>query len=224
MHVQQFGKFGASFGIVKGSCDRLARCFLDWQNEFLLEHAFRLTEAVVSGPIGEALQQLLPRTAPITTKYLFWPLNEEWTLYFDNGRLGTDAGPPSLLASRLGTGGMRISLSDQLREKGSSRILVDGGTIFEYFQNDETRRSIYAVNDGGRWYFGQIGTPFDFENQDAYAARLIRNRFTRPLVLQYLNELNASLDGTMASPLERGPGVLLIKCGAMPRDQQEFYE
>jgi hypothetical protein len=26
--------------------------------------------------------------------YLFWPLNEEWTLYFDNGRLGTDASPP----------------------------------------------------------------------------------------------------------------------------------
>jgi hypothetical protein len=179
---------------------------------------------MVSGPISDALKKLLPRTAPISTSYLFWPLNEEWTLYFDNGHLGTDASPPSVLASRLHTDGIRICLADELVEPGTGRVLQYGATIFEYFEDAEARRFIYAANDGGRWVFNQGGTPFHFEVTETYKSRLVRDRFTASILLQYLNELNAGIDEGSESPNEYGPGRLIIKTGEMPRNYVEFHE
>jgi len=59
----------------------LSQGFLDWQMTFLPERGMRLTEEPIAGTISDALRKLLPRTVPIVTRYLFWPLNEEWTLY-----------------------------------------------------------------------------------------------------------------------------------------------
>ncbi|MES2321524.1 MAG: hypothetical protein V4633_04620 [Pseudomonadota bacterium] len=224
MHVEQFGTFRNSFGLIKGRCQLIAQDFQDWQNGFLSQYGFHLSESTISGPIDDALKKLSPRTAPISTSYLFWPLNEEWTLYFDNGRLGTDASPPSVLASRLHTAGIRVSLANELVEPGTGRVLQYGATIFEYFENSEARRFIYAVNDGGRWVFNQGGTPFDFETTETYKSRLVRDRFSASTLLGYLNKLNASLDETSESKNEYGPGRLIVKTGKMPRDFIEFHE
>ncbi|WP_394780076.1 hypothetical protein, partial [Undibacterium sp.] len=198
--------------------------FKDWQNEFLPVHGFRLTESTLSGTISDALEKLLPRTAPISTRYLFWPLNEEWTLYFDNARLGTDASPPSVLASRLHTDAMRISMADELVESVTGKPSQYGSTIFEYYEDAVALRYVFAVNDGGKWRFGQGGTPFHFEKNEMYKSCFARKRLTASVLLQYLSELNASLDGSRESPFEHGPGVLLVKSGKMPRDYQEFHE
>jgi hypothetical protein len=224
MRIQEFGSFGAQFGLIKGSCDAVSQGFLDWQMTFLPDYGMRLTAAPIGGSIRDALLKLLPRTAPIAVKYLFWPLNEEWTLYFDNGRLGTDASPPSVLAARLHTDGIRISLAEHLLDRGSNKVRQYGSTVFEYFENTEVRRTIFATNDGGKWVFGQTGTAFPFEDERAYEARLVRDRFSGPLLLQYLRELNASLDGVSESPFEHGPGKLLVKSGRIPRDLKEFLE
>jgi hypothetical protein len=223
MHIQEFGSFAVQFGLIKGSCEIVSQGFLDWQMTFLPDYGMRLAAAPIGGTISDALLKLLPRTAPIAVKHLFWPLNEEWTLYFDNGRLGTDASPPSVLASRLHTDGIRISLADHLADRSSRKVLQYGATIFEYFENTNVRRSIFAMNDGGTWVFGQEGTAFPFEDENAYKARLVRERFSRTLLLQYLRELNASLDGVSESPFEHGPGKLIVKSGQMPRDFKEFH-
>lgn len=86
----------------------LSQGFLDWQMTFLPERGMRLAEEPIAGTISDALRKLLPRTVPIVTRYLFWPLNEEWTLYFDNGRLG--ASQASVLAAKL----RRLSCRDCL--------------------------------------------------------------------------------------------------------------
>lgn len=224
MLVQQLGTFRNSFGLIKERCQAVAQDFQDWQNDFLSQHGFHLSESALSGPISDALIKLLPRTAPISTSYLFWPLNEEWTLYFDNGRLGTDAAPPSVLASRLHTDGIRISLANEVVESGTGRVLQYGATIFEYFEDCEARRFIYAANDGGKWVFNQGGTPFHFENTETYKSRLVRDRFSATLLLRYLTELNASLDNGSELPNKYGLGRLIIKTGKMPRDYVEFHE
>lgn len=224
MHIQELGSFGAHFGLVKGSCEAVSQAFLDWQMTFLPDYSMRLTATPVGGSIGEALSELLPRTAPIAVKYLFWPLNEKWTLYFDNGRLGTDTSPPSVLAARLQTDGIRISLAEHLVDRTSKKVLQYGAIVFEYFEKANVRRSIFATNDGGRWVFGQEGPPFPFEHEDAYESRRVRDRFPRHLLLQYLRELNASLDGRSTSPFECGPGKLLVKSGQLPRDLKQFFE
>jgi len=224
LHLQQLGSFGAQFGLVKGSCETVSQDFLDWQTNSLQGYGMHLIPAAIGGTISNALHNLLPRTAPIATKYLFWPLNEEWTLYFDNGHLGTDASPPCVLASRLHTDGIRISLLDHVVDRSSKHVLQYGATIFEYFENATVRRCVFAANDGGKWVFGQEGATFPFEDENSYGARLVRDRFPKTLLLHYLQELNASLDGTRPSPFEHGPGELFVKSGQMPRNLMEFYE
>lgn len=224
MLVQQFGTFRNSFGLIKGRCQAVAQEFQDWQNKFLLQHGFQVSETALSGLISGALKNLLPRTAPISTCYLFWPLNEEWTLYFDNGRLGTDASPTSVLASRLHTDGIRICLADELVDADTGLVLQYGATVFEYFEGGEARRFICAANDGGKWVFNQGGTPFHFESTETYKSRLVRDRFPAPILLRYLIELNVSLDEDIEPTDKYGPGRLITKTGKMPRDYAEFHE
>lgn len=224
MHIREFGSFGVQFGLIKGSCETVSQAFLDWQMTFLPAYGMRVTAAPISGLISDALAKLLPRTAPIAVKYLFWPLNEEWTLYFDNGRLGSDASAPSVLAARLQTDGIRISLAEHLVDRSSKKVLQYGATVFEYFEKANVRRSIFVINDGGKWVFGQDGAALPFEHEASYESRLVRDRFSGALLLKYLQELNASLDGVSESPFERGPGKLLVKSGKMPRDLTEFHE
>lgn len=224
MQLRDFGSFARQFGLVKGSCEAVSQGFIDWQRGILPVAGHTLTAMPMAGPISGALQTLLPRTAPIITRYLFWPLNEEWTLYFDNGRPGTDASPPCVLASRLHTEGIRITLADHKVDRSSKKVLQYGGTIFEYFENKNVRRSVFAVNDGGKWVFGQDGTAFDFEDESAYSAHLVRDRLPASLLLSYLDKLNANLDGSKSSSIENGPGKLLVKSGRMPHDFTEFPE
>ena len=224
MHVRQFGTFGKQFGLIKGGCEMVSQGFLDWQMTFLPEYGMRLTAEPIAATISDALRKLLPRTVPIVTRYLFWPLNKEWTLYFDNGRLGTDASPPSVLASLLHTDGIRISLADHAVDLNSKHVLLYGATIFEYFENVTARRSVFVANDGGKWVFRQEGIAFPFEDESSYRVRQVRDRFPKTLLLQYLQKLGASLDGTETSTLEPGPGRLIVKAGRMPRDLKEFYE
>src|SRR5204863_7464290 len=50
------------------------------------------------------------------------------------------------------------------------------------------RRSIAAANDGGRWVFEESGEAFEFERTELYNARRKKERFTRELLEEYLNE------------------------------------
>ncbi len=46
------------------------------------------------------------------------------------------------------------------------------------------RRSLCAMNDGGRWTFQNVGAPYPFEH--SYDQPLKRDRFTETLLLEYL--------------------------------------
>ena len=48
------------------------------------------------------------------------------------------------------------------------------------------RRSIGAVNDGGRWRFDANGELLDFERPEWYKTRQIRDRFTPEMLDEYL--------------------------------------
>lgn len=53
------------------------------------------------------------------------------------------------------------------------------------------RRSIAAMNDGGRWIFEQSGQPFLFEDISSYNAHRKRDRFTKEMLAAYLDGLGA---------------------------------
>lgn len=55
------------------------------------------------------------------------------------------------------------------------------------------RRSIAAMNDGGRWVFEESGERFPFEQVARYAERRKRDRFTSEMLRDYLRECGVQL-------------------------------
>jgi hypothetical protein len=197
----------------------VAADFLSWQQNILQKWGFKLEMTEREAPLGEALKALRPLTAPIVTRYLFWPVDEDWTLYFDNGAQGTDAGPPSVLSSRLGVGAMRVVMADEVTDPDSGQVRRYRATILECYSGGVERRHIFVVNDGGKWKFGQSGEPFAFEDTAAYNARSISDRFTNAMLLDYLKKLGVDLAGEPSSPAK---GYLLEKQGEMPASYIEL--
>ncbi|MEX0139513.1 hypothetical protein MRBLMS1_000267 [Massilia sp. LMS1-1-1.1] len=224
MNVVDFGKLSSSFGLVQSSAKVVAESFLAWQQEILRQWGFELKLGVRQGKLSDALNALYPLTAPIVTKYLFWPLNENWTLYFDNGVNGTDAGPPSVLSSRLGVDAMRVVMADEIVNPSSGQVTQYRATILEYFSKGVEQRHVFVANDGGKWKFGESGAPFPFENTAAYKVRSIRDRFTNVMLNGYLKELGVDLSNSHFSVIEHGLGYLLEKHGKMPASYKEFKD
>lgn len=174
-----------------------------------------LRSETCKGTVADGLNGLLPRTSPIATKYLFWPVNESWTLYFDNSAGGTDAAPLSVLSSHLHTNSIRVVMAEQLVDTVTKQIEQYGATIFEYYVDGADRRHIFAANDGGKWKFGQSGAPFAFEDIDAYKERSVQKRFTPEMLLTYLRSLGIELVHDTSLRM-LGSGFILTKVGKMP--------
>jgi hypothetical protein len=81
-----------------------------------------------------------------------------------------------------------------------------GGDAYGY------RRSIAAVNDGGRWVFHQSGTPYAFEDISRYDERRKRDRFTSDMIAAYLRNLGIpELQDETLQPNGRCRGFLLAR-------------
>ncbi|MCL2467389.1 MAG: hypothetical protein FWF02_07370 [Micrococcales bacterium] len=140
-----------------------------------------------SGP-SDALSDLTP--APTLFRFAFVPIGG-WTVLMSSGPLGSDVGIlPSHAARGLGIRALRAVCTDN-DIKYPARILEvfgpDGVDILGY------ERSIAASNDGGRWVFETYGTPYDFENLEAYKRRTRSTRFTADMMYAYLRALGVPI-------------------------------
>lgn len=116
-----------------------------------------------------------------------------WTLLLTDGPGGTDVGLlPSHAAREWGCNAIRATCV----EAGEH---VYPGRILEIFGPDGapplmSRRSIAAMNDGGRWVFETSGEPFEFEHPEYYTHRRKSQRFTSALLYEYLRDLRVPID------------------------------
>lgn len=131
-----------------------------------------------------------------------------WTLMLTNGPTGTDVGmTPSLAARQLGCVALRATCVEDREGGYPARILEVFGPSGE--PPLRAVRSIAAANDGGRWVFETWGEPYGFEELEAYARRLKRERFTGQMLQRYLIALGVPVD---AEP-DWG-GAILVELGA----------
>jgi len=215
MKLDELGSFASSIGLIKSSCRLVASEFLRWQEDILKPWGFKIEVETVDSTLSQALAKLKPRTSPIITKYLFWPLADNWTMYIDNGVHGSDASPPSVLATRLDVDAVRVVMCLDDLPAGNTRNATFYANILEYYRGNKEIRHIFASNDGGVWRFGQSGEPFSFENTEAYKSRSIRNRFTASMLLEYLSNLGIDLQSEDFGGRD-GSGYVLKKQGKMP--------
>src|SRR5689334_12235108 len=83
----------SEFGFLETSCEAAARAYTEWQRS-VLPQAVQLASKPIAAPSLEAaLQQLVPLTNIVATRYLFVP-HGAWTAFFTNSAKGSDAAAP----------------------------------------------------------------------------------------------------------------------------------
>jgi hypothetical protein len=169
------------FGLVRSDLDTVAAV----RTKMYEDAGLQVTGTWLSGPLDDCFSRLEP-LQPAATREMFFSTNFGWTAFFSNGARASDAFLPMLqLSKALGVTALRVCVTP-------TKALYQG-VILEVYDTphaggtaDGYRRSIAAVNDGGRWVFDQSGEPFPFEDTAQYGARRKRDRFTSDMLLSYL--------------------------------------
>jgi hypothetical protein len=215
----------SDMGFLECDAERAARAFAAWQARLLEPQGVTVAVHPVTGSLEQVLSALLPLTDSERQRHLFIPTRSAWTAYFDNAHRGTDAvSAMSYMAETLGCRGMRIGAVPHTLRKDKGRY---GLVAMEVYGPQRTHwlnyvRTVYAMNDGGRWVFGQSGEPFPFEKLEQYQARRVRDRFTFDMLKEYLHHLGLS-------PFEEdfylpagAPAWRVAKEGALVRARNEY--
>lgn len=185
----------SELGFLETDAERAARAYAAWQGGLLARRGISVGVSPVSGTLEQTLSSLFPLNNAERRRHLFIPTRSPWTAYVDNSWQGADAASAmSYMAQTLGCRGMRVVAVPHTLRKDKGRY---GAVMFELYGPQQTHwlnylRTLYVSNDGGRWVFGQSGTPFLFEKLEQYQARKVRDRFTFDLLKEYLQHLGLS--------------------------------
>ena len=178
----------SGFCVFKAPIELLTNALLDWQNTVLKPYGANLTSTCASGSIDDLIVEMTPRVSPVRTKIMSISCKNGWVMVLDNGLHGTDAGLAKVLSRKCGCISLRVvSKPDIAFLEGCGSF---GAEIFESFDHGVPVRTIYCANDGGKWKFGQSGTPYPFENTHIYDNKKIKDRFTHEGIVNILAHLN----------------------------------
>lgn len=177
------------FGLIQAPLERLLRELEDWHRSFGATYL----RTDITSSLDDALTSLLP-LAQSKTRRLFVATKSDWIACFQNGIQGSDPFPAmSYLARRMDALAMRICCTPEhaaypaaIWEVYASEAL-GGNPPLGY------RRSIAAMNDGGRWIFEESGVRYPFEQVERYRARRRQDRFTGEMLHDYLRHFGVEL-------------------------------
>jgi len=155
-------------------------------------------------PVVDQLRLLVPLQAP-PKRELIVGTSGGWTAHFDNSMLGGDpvswVGHLSRQLDCQGVIATHIPRSQYVYPSTQFELLgPTGEKPLQYV------RTISAgIYDEGHWRFDTWGAEQPFEESQMYSRRLVRDRFTRQMLLRYLSALGIEAD----DPAFYGDGVLI---------------
>jgi hypothetical protein len=205
------------FGLVKCPINDAADVYERWFYGFQ-----QLDRSLQNGGLAETFSTLAPLTHS-KTRRLFIPAASGWVAFFQNGISGSDPFPiMSNLARKLGVLAMRVCCTPATARYPAVMWEVYapaslGGDEFAH------RRSIAALNDGGRWVFNESGARFPFEQVERYGERRKRDRFTREMLVSYLRQFGLSgLDDDLFALTREQPAILFEQTDKGSHLQPEY--
>jgi hypothetical protein len=179
---------GWGVGFVRAPYERVVEAALAWRRE----HLPGVEVVELRHPFPDALLALAPIETPSTREILARTANDEWTANLYNSHLGGDScswymaqvlACEAVVASHIPVG--------QYPFPATSFTMTAPRAPGPLHQ----LRSVAAGKyDTGRWEFHESGEPQPFEERERYAARLIRDRFDRQMLLRYLSALGIRAD------------------------------
>ncbi len=175
---------GISLNVLRSKLDETIDVLVRWRGG--LGH--KPTTSSVA--LREACQALEPFQAVWSREVLFDC--GDWTIYMNNSLQGGD---PTASASHIG----RVMGVDVLTAMHSPVHPPGHGATQLWIRPSGSAsslhtRDIVACAADGRWSWDSSGEPFPFEDQSRYTARRIRDRFDRPLLIDYLGALGIRVD------------------------------
>jgi hypothetical protein len=179
---------GWSIGFVEAPFGLVLERLQDWRADLGVSH--RVKEVEASWP--DCLHSLEPLETPWTREILA-SHGAAWTVYLNNQIGGGDPCPAtSHIATLLGVRWLIATHQPMTSAGHASTQLWLGGPHGEPPLNHI--RTIAAQAEDHRWSWETSGRPQSFERPDAYQARRIGDRFTRPLLVEYLHALGIAVD------------------------------
>lgn len=170
------------FGLVEASAEAAAAAFASGLRDGDIETVARR----VTGSLNEALAALLPLSVQMQ-RALLLGTHSDWTAFFRGGIRGSD---PSFtmcwLAGRLRKRTMRVCLQERPPWKACIWEVYEPSSAPDAIHGGRARRTLAALNDGGRWMFEEVGERFAFEQGERYALPRRRDRFDHTLLRAYL--------------------------------------
>lgn len=137
------------------------------------------------------LATLDPMEAPWTKEVIIEC--DGWTAYLNNGINGGDLTAVAPAVARLE--GWRCVGAEHMPRYGPGHAATqlwlqgpDGEPPLGHI------RTLAAHAEDGRWRWHEAGSPQAFESTDRYAARRVRDRFDRALLVEYLSALGIRVD------------------------------
>lgn len=179
----------SDFGLIQAPLERLLAESEGWHQS--IGTTYLRTE--VTSSLDDALTSLLP-LAESKMRRLFVATKSDWIACFQNGIQGSDPFPAmSYLARQMRVLAMRVCCTPEHETYPATAWEVyapealGGDTPLGY------RRSIAAMDDGGRWIFEESGLRYPFEQVERYSVRRIRDRFTGEMLRDYLRHFGVEL-------------------------------
>jgi hypothetical protein len=177
------------FGLIRAPLERVLAELQSWHSSIGIEYS----RSEITSSLGDAFESLLP-LAHSKMRRLFVATRSDWVACFQNGIQGSDPQPAMCyLAKCMGVLAMRVCCTADTAKYPA--------VIWEVYAPESLggkpplgyRRSIAAMNDGGRWIFEESGERFPFEQVSRYGERRKRDRFTREMLHDYLREFGIEL-------------------------------
>ena len=171
--------------------------------------------------IGQRFDDALPFLLPLEAPWSRLLVSQcgQWTAITNNGLYGGDSTAPGPAISSLL--GVRCAVASCVPRYGpgheQTQLEIFGPTGAPPLMYV---RSISAAATDGRWEWYTSGSPLAFEDTERYAARLVKKRFDRDLLLAYLTALGIPADTDEAY----GEAVLLQNSGSYQRREMTLEQ
>lgn len=224
----KFAPITSEIGFLECSVETAAKAFSRWQESIHLQRGVVINTKKINGDLQNLLQSLLPLTSVERRRTLFMPTNSQWTAYFDNGWQGGDpASVVSYLCEVIGCQGIRaVSVPHTLNEDSGVNSGRYGSVILEVYSPYKTdfintKRSIFASFDGGRWLFQANGEQQEFENVNYYKRNKIKDRFTSEILQEYLHKIGIEAFSEEFYKTNK-PSYLIYKEGISVANMKEY--
>lgn len=195
--------------------------FVAWQTPILERINAFCSEITCIGTPSMFVESILPMVSPVPTRFGFIQAESGWVVLFTNGFTGPDATYATVLSERCKCLSVRFIVTRSSRS-GAKLDRKLGARLFESFDRGIRTRSVYCVNDGGRWKFGQSGSKYPAEASNDYERTPISSRFSEEELDAILAELSIYRHNpNWYAVRDLVEGVIISRNGAPPESLLE---